>query len=595
MFTDSWRSGTMRGMETFLSRFAAGCTLILLLNINPATSLAQLSPGDLTNAHSHLEGLKKCSSCHKLGQRNVGPKCLDCHTEIKAMRDGGRGLHSGEDFATCVDCHNEHHGRDYELVFWPDGQENFKHDVLGYEMTGAHLKLKCRQCHDVKHVTDPAQLRAWKKEFNRTYLGLEQDCLSCHKDPHEGTLTGGPKQTTCTSCHDTEKWKPVPSFNHDKSEFPLTGKHQKVDCAKCHQAKGKPVTVGTAKVAVAIFKPQAHQNCTTCHKDPHANTLGPNCTQCHTTEGWLQINGESFDHSKTKYPLQGRHAGVSCGQCHDNGRKKPVYAACQDCHRDAHDSVRLKKPKLMVCEDCHTVAGFRPAGFTMARHSESPFPLRGAHQATPCFSCHKPLANQAPAKSVYAKAADLKPKHQACTDCHRDPHLGQTDKLTNAAGETGCVACHQETTWRSPGFDHGTTKFALVDRHATAACTACHKPTRKAGQVELVFQNAPKNCAGCHDDVHGSQFADRKTADGQATDCAACHVSLDWFAEKFDHEKDSRFPLRGGHEKVACQTCHIPRPQDNGRLVHFKPLPVDCRSCHGNAQVEPSESPKGKS
>ena len=134
MLTDIWCTGTMRGMETFFSRFAAGCTVILLLIIIPIASLAQLSPGELTNAHSHLDGLKKCSSCHKLGQRNVGPKCLDCHTEIKAMRDGGRGLHSSEDFASCIDCHNEHHGRDYDLVFWPDGQENFKHDVLGYEM-----------------------------------------------------------------------------------------------------------------------------------------------------------------------------------------------------------------------------------------------------------------------------------------------------------------------------------------------------------------------------------------------------------------------------------------------------------------------------
>jgi len=588
------------GMGTFRPLILTGSILILHLNLNPRASQAQLSPGELSQAHSHLDGLKKCSSCHKLGKRNVGPKCLDCHREIAAMRAGGPGLHANEDFANCIDCHNEHHGRDYDLIFWPDGQENFKHDVLGYEMTGAHLKLKCRQCHGVKHVTNPGELRSLNKEFDRTWLGLDRQCLSCHRDPHDGTLTGGPKQTTCTSCHDTNQWRPAAAFNHDTSEFPLTGKHQKVTCTKCHQAKGKPVTVGEIKVAVAIFKPQAHQNCTACHKDPHANTLGPNCTQCHTTDGWLLINGETFDHTKTKYPLTGRHAGVSCAQCHGEGRKKPAYAACQDCHRDAHDSVRLQRPRLMTCENCHSVDGFQPANYTMARHAESPFPLRGAHQATPCFSCHNPLGNQAStssgaAKSIYAQAADLGPTHQQCTECHRDPHLGQTTKITNAGGQTGCVACHQETTWRTTGFDHASTKFVLQDRHATAACTACHKPTRQAGLVELAFQGAPKNCAGCHDDIHNGQFATRTLPDSPVVDCGGCHVTLDWFAEKFDHETDSRFPLRGGHEKVACQTCHLPRPQDNQRLVHFKPLPTDCRSCHGNAPADQKQAKEGKS
>ena len=91
----------------------------------------------------------------------------------------------------------------------------------------------------------------------------------------------------------------------------------------------------------------------------------------------------------------------------------------------------------------------------------------------------------------------------------------------------------------------------------------------------------------------------RTTPDGQAIDCAHCHVTVDWFAEKFDHETDSRFPLRGGHENVACASCHIPRPdldpQGTQRLVHFKPLPVDCRNCHGNAPVSDKGPEEGKS
>jgi predicted CXXCH cytochrome family protein len=196
---------------------------------------------------------------------------------------------------------------------------------------------------------------------------------------------------------------------------------------------------------------------------------------------------------------------------------------------------------------------------------------------------------------VYARAANLAPDHEACTDCHRDPHLGQTAQIRRADGQTGCVSCHQETSWREPAFDHAPTGFVLENRHAAVQCNACHKPTRRSGQVELAFQGAAKHCAGCHDDVHGGEFAARKTPDGSAVDCAGCHVTVDWFAEKFDHETDSRFPLRGGHENVACRTCHIPRLQDDQRLVHFKPLPVDCRGCHGNAPDSGQGLNEGKS
>lgn len=566
--------GTPRGV------ILASIVLILQAIFTVNSTMAQLSPGDLASAHAHLDGLKKCSSCHKLGQRDVTPKCLACHKEIAAMRAGGPGLHSGSDFAECTDCHTDHHGRDFDLIFWPDGQQDFDHTVLGYEMTGAHRQLQCRQCHNVKNVVDPAQLRGWHKDLDRTWLGLAKDCLTCHTDPHAGSLTGGDQQKTCTTCHTTEKWRPAAGFNHDTADFPLTGKHEKVACDKCHRQTGQPVRVGDRKVAVAVFKPEPHQNCTSCHKDEHAGTLGPNCTQCHTTEGWLQINGKSFDHSRTRYPLEGRHAGVSCAACHSNGRKKPAFTRCLDCHQDAHDAARLQRDRLLACEDCHTVSGFKPAQYTLSRHAESLFPLRGAHQATPCFSCHKPLAGAA-GKSVYARAANLAPAFGQCTDCHRSPHPRQTN----------CVSCHSENSWRQPEFDHTTTAFALQDRHAQVACTACHKPTRAKGQLELAFKTAPPHCAGCHEDPHQAEFAERRTADGAAIDCALCHVTVDWFAEKFDHEKDSRFPLRGGHENVACQKCHLPSAAADGRLVRFKPLPTDCRSCHGNARPDQ----KGKS
>jgi len=87
---------------TFLTPAWVICTVILIFCINN-TALAQLSPGPLSSPHSHLKGLKKCSSCHKLGSREIGDKCLECHQEIAAMRQGGPGMHAGGDFSNCVD------------------------------------------------------------------------------------------------------------------------------------------------------------------------------------------------------------------------------------------------------------------------------------------------------------------------------------------------------------------------------------------------------------------------------------------------------------------------------------------------------------
>jgi len=567
--------------------------LITIFGISISPANAQISPGDLSEAHADLEGLRKCNSCHKFGTRGVGPKCLDCHREIAAMREGGVGLHAAQKFAKCTDCHNEHQGRDYQLVFWPDGQKGFRHDDLGYEMTGAHLKLNCRDCHREKNMPHLGQVRAWRKDPQHTFLGLDQKCLSCHQDPHEGSLTGGPQQKTCTSCHDTNQWQPVPKFDHDTSQFPLQGKHRQVTCAKCHKVTGKAVTVGQKTLTVPVFKPQEHTNCTACHEDQHRGNLGPNCTKCHNPGGWLEIDGKDFDHSLTHYPLRGRHAGVSCTQCHINHRKKPAYAVCQDCHRDAHNSQELSRPALIECGDCHTVSGFRPAKYTMDRHDQTEFPLRAAHLATPCFSCHKPLG-KGDTKSVYAKAVDLVPTHTECLSCHRDPHFGQTRALTNAAGQKDCLACHREDSWRQPQFDHSQTVFVLQNRHAQVACKSCHKPLRQQGQFALAFKGVSGNCAGCHEDIHQGEFAPRRTVDGQAIDCGGCHVTVDWFAEKFNHDQDSRFALRGGHEHVACAKCHLSRPGDDGKVVIFKPLPIECRDCHGKNPQLPTDKAKGK-
>ncbi len=86
--------------------------------------------------------------------------------------------------------------------------------------------------------------------------------------------------------------------------------------------------------------------------------------------------------------------------------------------------------------------------------------------------------------------------------------------------------------------------------------------------------------------VHHVEVKDKRylvTDQNQLVDVKSWdHDIRDWLAEKFDHDRDSRFSLRGGHERVACAVCHLPLPEAEGRSLRFKPLPVDCRACHTN-------------
>jgi hypothetical protein len=557
---------------------------LILPIIIVAPGLAQLSPGPLSRGHAALEGLKNCNECHELGNREIGERCIACHQEIAAQRSGGKGLHRDAAHALCADCHTEHQGTDYDLVHWRGGRDKFDHRETAWELTGGHAKLDCRKCHNAKLVSDPAALRARGKDPDRTFLGLPTECLACHGDHHRGQLQTAGAVRACTACHDTARWKPVTSFDHQKTVFPLTGRHLKVDCAKCHPAL--PADANDRGLApTPKFTPVAHAACSDCHKDPHVGQLGPDCTKCHATEGWKRISGAGFDHTKTRFPLVGRHGGVACADCHGQGRQKPAFAACKDCHRDAHNAAGLKRPDLLTCETCHTVEGYAPARYGLEKHAKSAYPLRGAHQAVPCLLCHKPLPEAAGRQGPYARAVDLKPAAARCVDCHRDPHEGQVDRFAADPAAGACVVCHNETTWRRVAFDHNRSEFKLEGRHAKVACTACHKAVVAKAEKKkktLLFKVEARHCGACHLDVHKGQFADRPVQGTQIPDCARCHVATDWLAEKFDHEKDSRFPLRGGHEKVACAKCHLPIAADNPRLLHYKPLPSECKACHIN-------------
>jgi hypothetical protein len=341
--------------------------------------LAQISPGDLTGFHATLEGISNCTKCHELGEQISNSKCLDCHTEIKSRISSGTGYHSGSEVKgkNCSSCHSEHHGRNFRIInFNPN---SFDHKKTGFNLTGKHSNAECKDCHKSEFISD----NNLKKRKN-TYLGLSTNCISCHEDFH-----------------------------------------QKVECIGCHKIENK-----NGKKYQA-FKNIAFQNCNSCHKDPHQGSFGQNCSSCHVTASFKQINNAAFDHSRTKFPLVGRHKSVGCNNCHKApSGYKMKFALCTDCHTDFHKAQFVVNGMTQNCSECHSENGFRPASFTLEMHNKSKFQITGAHLATPCESCHYQQNNW-----------QFKGIQIECIHCHENIHKNKLK--SEFLPENNCSYCHQ--------------------------------------------------------------------------------------------------------------------------------------------------------
>ena len=587
---------------------------------------AQLSPGKLTTSHADLEGIRNCTQCHTLGNKVDNNKCLDCHKEIQTRLDRKTGFHNSKEVRgkDCATCHSEHHGRKFDMMRFD--QDNFEHDLTGYELTGAHGRIDCRDCHQPDFIED----RDLKKRKN-TFLGLGQDCVSCHEDVHQNTLS----TNDCASCHTTETFAPAELFDHDDTDYPLKGKHVEVECIECHQKElrnGKDFqefaglefsncischedvhenNLGTnckqchsessftslrrikrfnhsrtnfplngahkridcadchnmnAPVA-SIFQDKMGiqtNDCIACHEDVHDNKFGSNCVECHNEESFFSVSTNDFDHSLTDFDLLGKHQSVDCKECHTESLTAALpHNECAACHSDYHEGEFAVKGVSPDCAECHTEDGFEGSLYTIEQHNQTKFPLDGAHLATPCFSCH-----------LSEEKWSFRNIGERCVDCHEDVHEGYI--AAEFYPDQDCEKCHVTDDWVENLFDHNLTGFELLGKHASATCMDCHGTDEAEGLNPYEgFANSPKECAECHENVHDNQFEQNGV-----TDCARCHSFENWTMEDFDHD-NTAFKLDGAHATVACEACHKPMEAEDGKMItQYKFNSFECIDCH---------------
>lgn len=529
-----------------MTRLLAYLLLSLLPVLNIPGLKAQISPGKLSRAHAHLEGLSNCTKCHLLGNKGTSSKCLECHVEIRNLISAKKGYHSSAEVTgkECHECHGEHFGRDFKVVVMDE--KRFNHNLAGFRLEGKHMEAGCSDCHKPQLIRHPIS----QKKEGQTYLGLGTECVSCHEDVHQKTLSDD-----CSSCHDQNSFRPAPLFDHSAS-YPLAGRHKTVSCGLCHV---KEIRNGRE---FQRFAGTDHANCTSCHEDVHRNKFGSNCLKCHNENSFKEVRSISaFDHNQTGYPLTGMHLSVDCRKCHPKNFTQEIrHSNCSDCHKDEHKGQLASNGRAPDCRQCHSTNGFTPSSYRLDDHNLSAFPLRGAHLSTPCTDCHKKT-----------DAWDFSISGERCINCHENIHEGKIRE--KYFPQANCTVCHSEKSWKNIDFSHDATNFRLRGKHATASCRDCHYRESAAG-VNQQFQGLGMNCENCHEDVHASQFAENGK-----NDCERCHAFENWSPERFNHN-DARFKLDGKHAGLQCIQCHKPADRLIRNYIIYKFKDISCASCH---------------
>ena len=602
-----------------------GLLTTVLICLSGIAVKSQISPGDLARSHADLEGMFNCTKCHTLGDKVSNNKCLDCHIEIQERLNMNKGFHAAQEIRAqdCFECHSDHHGRNFDMVRFDENA--FNHDLTGYVLEGAHAKIDCRSCHISDFIVELEF-----KERESTFLGLSQDCISCHSDYHQETLS-----INCTDCHNFEAFRPAPNFDHDQTNYPLRGKHADIDCIACHPHE---IMQGDE---MQVFKGIQFNTCIDCHFDPHDNNIGTQCNSCHTESGFDRFIGQNrFDHNSTQFELRGRHTLVNCFDCHVpdlapeqlfQSKKGITKENCSACHLDVHEGKFGSN-----CIECHDENSFRITGPVVNfDHSKTDFQLLGKHEFVDCKECHisnytDPIAHidcldchqdyHQGQLTVADQIQDCKNCHtvddfspsqftverhnqlsfkltgahlatpcfachldeekwnfdiinQNCVHCHTDPHLGIINEKFYP--DQKCDECHKTEAWSFVNFDHSLTEWALEGRHALINCRSCHfTEDLETGSTIQKFAELETLCTHCHEDIHQGQF----NKDG-ITDCTLCHGFEGWGPSNFNHDNTS-FKLDGKHASLACDACHKESEVSGQWIVQYKIESFDCIDCH---------------
>ncbi|MCZ7601311.1 MAG: hypothetical protein M5R37_00455 [Melioribacteraceae bacterium] len=473
--------------------------------------------------------ISNCFECHSQNTfSGLNSECFQCH---QADYENAQIInHVALGFDTdCSICHSLNPG-------WSPATFANHNDI--YPLIGAHAAIAsdCNQCHSTGYNNTPNQ------------------CIGCHESDYNSTTNPSHItlnfSTNCEECHSQNAWTPA-TFDHDAQFFPIySGEHngEWSACSDCHIDANN----------YAVF------SCTNCHEhnktdmdDEHIGINGyiyesSACLSCHPTG-----SGEGgFNHNTTNFPLTGSHITVDCQACHISGYQG-TSILCEDCHQDdylnAPDHTSLGYP--MDCERCHSTTAWEVSTFN---HSNTNFPLTGAHVTQICSDCH---------------SAGFEGTSTLCFYCHTDEfNSAMNPNHQNLGLSNQCDECHTtDPGWSPAQFPNHNDYFVLLGAHLTVpSCADCHT---------IDYNTTPNQCIGCHESDYDSTTDPAHRSAGFTTDCEVCHNETSWTPATFDHDAQF-FPIYSGEhngEWNACSDCHT----NQNNYSEFV-----CTNCHEHNKTD---------
>lgn len=292
-------------------------------------------------------------------------------------------------------------------------------------------------------------------------------------------------------------------------------------------------------------------------QSPHGDLKGKDCSNCHNPQNWkIDVKKLDFDHSKTKFPLQGQHSSVDCKACHTTLKFEGTPQNCVSCHTSVHGNTLSND-----CQSCHTPANWLVKAI-LPLHERSRFPLFGKHQTADCSMCHENY-----------EVRQFEPVQTDCYSCHsKDYYSTLAPNHPNGKFSKDCSTCHdtKATNWRSSNIDHNF--FPLTGGHSRPSCYDCH--------TVGTFAGLSKECYSCHKPNYEATTNPNHVAGNFSKQCQVCHNINAWSPAQFDHNLTT-FPLTGRHTTVTCASCHT---------QGYAGTPKTCVSCH-QANYNATQSP----
>jgi len=477
----------------------------------PGTLAAQ----DPLSPHGKLSNRVDCSACHTgdawtptrdpldfdhdrqtgfaLGGAHAEAECSTCHLSLRFDQPEGPGggecstchvdVHRGSLGSDCASCHNNES--------FTSAPSLDQHALTRFPLTGGHEHVGCESCH--------------LDDQGGQFSPLDTDCVSCHEADYRATqlvdhvASGFP--TDCLQCHSVQAWRLAPVFDHAAASngFELLGAHDQVGCEGCHIRPGNELR----------YHPSGESDCVACHRTDYdrehqGSNFPTDCLQCHNRSTW---DDADFDHSLSSFPLVGAHVSLDCSECHGSAnallfRTPATPSDCVACHQKDYDGQHRGSGFATTCLDCHTTSTWDGADFD---HSQSRFPLVGAHVTLGCNQCHgsgNVLLFQTPSTP------------SDCVACHQKDYNRQHQ---GSGFSTTCLDCHTTSRWEGATFNHSQYFPITSGGHRGTVCSDCHTvPTDKR-----VF-----TCLSCHEHRQSKVDGDHRGVSGyvyQSDACYACH------------------------------------------------------------------------